>query len=218
MTWDILQQKLERLQKELLQMGELVEEAIELSVQSLLTQDSELAEQVILRDDEIDTRENQVEDLCLALLATQQPLARDLRSISTILKISTDLERMADHAVDVAKATLRIGTEPLIKPLIDIPRMAKLAQKMVRDSLTAFIRNDCTLAKGLAEDDHQVDHLYNQIFRELLVLMLENPKTIRQATVLLFVGQHLERIADHATNIGEWVIYASTGEKPDLNP
>jgi phosphate transport system protein len=217
-TWDILQQKLERLQKELLQMGELVEEAIELSVQSLLTQDSELAEQVILRDDEIDTRENQVEDLCLALLATQQPLARDLRSISTILKISTDLERMADHAVDVAKATLRIGTEPLIKPLIDIPRMAKLAQKMVRDSLTAFIRNDCTLAKGLAEDDHQVDHLYNQIFRELLVLMLENPKTIRQATVLLFVGQHLERIADHATNIGEWVIYASTGEKPDLNP
>ena len=216
MTWDILQQELERLQNELLKMGELVEQAIEQSVTSLIKQDSELAEQVVLRDDEIDAMEKQVEDLCLTLLATQQPLACDLRSISTVLKIITDLERMADHAVDVAKAVAG-GNKPLIKPLIDIPRMARLAQEMVRDSLTAFIRSDCNLAESLAERDHQVDHLYNQIFRELLVIMMENPRTIRQATALLFVGQHLERIADHATNIGEWVIYAGTGKKPDLN-
>lgn len=208
---------LKQLQKELLIMGGLVEAMIADSVRSLSDQDMKLAQEVIDRDDQIDQIHQQIEDRCLKLIATQQPMAKDLRRISTALKIITDLERMADNAVDIAKITKRIGQEPLIKPLIDIPRMSEIVQKMVKNSLDAYVNQDTVLAHSLADDDDQVDHLHAQIFRDLLIYMMQDTKTIQQATKLLFVSRYLERIADHATNLGESVIYLVTGDRTDLN-
>lgn len=208
---------LEELQHDILRMGSLVEQAIYDSVQSLAQQDLALADKVIKGDDLIDDMETEIEDKCVRLLATQQPLATDLRTVSAVFKIITDLERMGDHAIDIAKITKRIANQPLIKPLIDIPRMAKITQQMVRDGLDAFVKRDVELAKKLCETDDEVDHIYAQIFRELLTYMMEDPRTISQATSLLFVGRYLERIADHATNIGERVIYLVTGERYNLN-
>lgn len=209
--------ELRKLQDDLLKMGSLVEEAIFLAVNSLAKQDSELAQRVIDGDDRIDDYELEIERNCLRLLALQQPLAKDLRIIGTALKIITDLERMADHAVDIAKITLKMADQPLIKPLVDIPRMAQIAKDMTRDSLTAYVNQDKELAYVMIKRDDEVDHLYNQIFRELLLIMMEDPKKINQATLLSIVGLHLERIADHATNLGEWVIYMVTGVREDLN-
>lgn len=208
---------LEELQQEILRMGSLVEQAIYNSVQSLAKQNIAMAEEVIKGDVVIDHMELDIEDLCLKLIATQQPIASDLRKISTGFKIITDLERMADHAVDIAKITRRLAGQPLIKPLVDIPRMAALTQQMVKDGLDAYVKGDVELANTLNNKDDEVDHIYSQIFRELLTYMMEDPRTITQATYLLFVGRYIERIADHATNIAERVIYLVTGERPDLN-
>lgn len=208
---------LQQLERELLRMGTLVEEAIYKAVNSLKERDVALARGIVEGDDLIDRMQVNIEQNCLQLLALQQPLARDLRAIGTALKITTDLERMADHAVDIAKITVRLEGQPLIKPLVDIPRMAEIARSMLRDSLNAYVNRDTALALEMIERDHEVDHLYNQIFRELLVIMIENPKTITQATHLLFVAQYLERIGDHATNLGEWIIFMVTGERKDLN-
>lgn len=209
--------ELDELKNDLLKMGTLVEKAIHDAVKSLAEKDLDLARQVVDGDDLVDRMELKIEEKCLTLLALQQPMARDLRVIGTAMKIITDLERMADHAVNIARITIRLKGQPFIKPLIDIPRMADLAQRMLRDGLTAYIEVDPALAGKMGEMDHEVDHLYSQIFRELLVYMMEDPRNIQQATHLLFVGQHLERIADHATNLGEWVIYMATGERQDLN-
>lgn len=217
MTRSAFDSHLKELQQELLKMGSLVEEAIALSVKSLATQDVVLAQKVIDGDDPIDDFYNLIEDHCLKLIATQQPIAKDLRNIITGLRIIGDLERMADHAVDIAKITILISHEPLIKPLIDIPRMSEYAQKMVRNSLDAYIREDVELARSVGVDDDQVDHLHNQIFRELLTFMMADPRTIKQATHLLFVSRYLERIGDRATNIGEAVIYLATGDRADIN-
>lgn len=206
-------QELETLRKELLAMGELVAAAIDDAVTSLANQDLELARKVIAGDDVIDNLEISIEDKCMVLIARQQPMARDLRIISTGLKITTDLERMGDHAYDIANVTLRIAGQPLIKPLVDIPRMAEMAQKMLYDSLEAYTRMDIALAEQVCLADDAVDDLYQQVFRELLTYMMEDPKTIGQATQLIFVGRYLERIADHATNIAEWVIYLVTGQR-----
>lgn len=206
-------QELETLRKELLLMGKLVAAAIDEAVTSLATQDVELAHKVIVGDDVIDNLEISIEDKCMVLIARQQPMARDLRIISTGLKITTDLERMGDHAYDIANVTLRLANQPLIKPLVDIPRMAKMAQKMLYDSLEAYTRMDIALAEQVCLADDAVDDLYQQVFRELLTYMMEDPKTIGQATQLIFVGRYLERIADHATNIAEWVIYLATGQR-----
>lgn len=208
---------LEELQQEILRMGSLVEQAIYNSVNSLATQNVGLADEVIKGDKVIDQMELDIEDKCLKLIATQQPIATDLRRISTGFKIITDLERMADHSVDIARITKRLAGQPLIKPLVDIPRMAALAQQMVKDGLDAYVKGDVELARTLNEKDDEVDHIYSQIFRELLTYMMEDPRTISQATYLLFVGRYIERIADHATNIAERVIYLVTGERPDLN-
>ncbi len=208
---------LEELQQEILRMGSLVEQAIYKAVHSLAVQDVGIAEEVIKGDKVIDQMELDIEDKCLKLIATQQPIAGDLRKISTGFKIITDLERMADHSVDIAKITKRLAGQPLIKPLVDIPRMAALAQQMVKDGLDAYVRGDVDLAKTLKAKDDEVDHIYAQIFRELLTYMMEDPRTITQATYLLFVGRYIERIADHATNIAERVIYLVTGERPELN-
>ncbi|BCV25368.1 MAG TPA: phosphate signaling complex protein PhoU [Firmicutes bacterium] len=209
--------ELEELQQDLLRMGSLVEKAIAEAVRSLAERDLELAEKVVAGDDLIDTMELDIENRCLRLLALQQPMASDLRVIGTALKIVTDLERMADHASDIAKVTIRLQGQPLIKPLVDVPRMAAIAREMTRQSLDAFVQRDVNMALAMIESDHEVDHLYSQIFRELLTYMMEDPRTIQQATYLLFVGMYLERIADHATNLGEWIIYMVTGEKKELN-
>ncbi len=217
MSRESFHSELHQLQQDLLRMGTLVEETIYKAVNSLKDRDVALAREVVAGDDVIDRMETDIEQRCLQLLALQQPLARDLRAIGTALKIITDLERMADHAVDIAKVTLRLEGQPLIKPLVDIPRMAEIARSMLRDSLKAYVNRDVDLAMEMIRRDHEVDHLYNQIFRELLTFMIEDPKTITQATYLIFVAQFLERIGDHATNLGEWILYMVTGERKDLN-
>jgi phosphate transport system protein len=206
-------QELEALRQQLLTMGQQVEQAIQSSVEALCQQDNELARQVIDGDDVIDELEVDIEDKCLLLIARQQPLAGDLRVIGTCLKITTDLERMGDHATDIAEIAIRLGKQPLIKPLIDIPVMAGLAQKMLHNSLAAYINLDIALAEQIGVDDDEVDHTYNRLFRELLTYMMEDPSTISQATQLLFVARYLERVADHATNVAEWVVYLVTGQR-----
>lgn len=209
--------QLRELNLKLLKMGAMVLEIVEEAVQSLIKQDLEMARRVYQMDDQIDELELELENECMRLLALQQPMARDLRVIGTIMKIITDLERMGDHAVNIAKVTIEIGNEPLIKPLIDIPRMAKLSQEMVNKSLDAFMRSDIHLAEEVAYDDEAVDKIYEEIYKELIEMIIENPSITRQATHLLFIGRYLERIADHATNIGERVIYMETGERVEIN-
>lgn len=206
-------QALSDLQQEILKMASLVEEAIYKAVQSLAKQDVVLAQQVMDGDELIDQMEIDIEDRCLRLIALQQPIARDLRIISTAIRIISHLERMADHARHIARTTIRLDGQPLIKPLVDIPRMAILAQKMLKDSIDAYVRLDVDLAEQIGRDDDAVDALYSQVFRELLTYMMEDPRTIGQATHLIFVGRYLERIADHAQNIAEWIIFLVTGER-----
>ena len=217
MTRQSYKEEVESLRNDLLKMAHLVEKAIIQSVESLANKDIELAKRIIAGDDVIDDMEHDIEKRCLRLLALQQPMASDLRAIGTALKIITDLERIADHASDIAKVTVRLEGQPLIKPLIDIPRMASIAESMIHDVLTAFVDGDAELAEEVSKRDDDVDNLYSQIFRELLLIMMEDPRTITQATYLLFVAQYLERVADHVTNLSEWVIYMVTGERKELN-
>jgi phosphate transport system protein len=210
-------EQLDTLHTELLKMGSLVEESVFRSVDALNRMDLDLAEAVIENDRIIDDMEIKIEQDCLRLLALQQPLATDLRRIGTMLKVVTDLERMADHATSIARTTKRLKGEILIKPLVDIPKMAELSQAMLRDSLNAYIRMDQDLAYQVAKNDDEVDHIYGRIFDELIELMIKHREHTTQAMHLLFVAQALERLADHATNIAEWVIYLITGEKLELN-
>lgn len=213
----VFEEKISLLHERLQQMGNLVEESIALSIEALKNQDLVLAQKVIDGDDVIDDLEHVIEDKIIEFIATQQPMAKDLRRVATLFKMINDLERMADYATSIARITLRIADQPLIKPLVDIPRMAILSQKMVKQALDAYVREDVELAIAVGKDDDEVDKLFGQIFRELLTIMMENPKTITQATHLLFVGRWLERISDHATNIAEEVIFLVTGEKRNLN-
>ncbi len=198
-------------------MGGLVEDQIRRAVRSLADHDLVVAREVIRDDDRVDRLESEIERNCLTLLALQQPLAGDLRVVSTILKIITDLERMADHASDIAKVTVRLADEDWIKPLVDLPAMARLAISMVRAALDAYIHRSVEEAMAMIRLDDDVDHLYAQIFRDLVDLMRYRPETAAQATYLVFVANYLERIADHATNLGEWVVYMVTGERNELN-
>jgi len=211
------EEELKALNIKLLKMGSMVQNIIEVSVQALAKQDLDRAKSVFELDDDIDALELEIEHQCMSLIARQQPIAKDLRTIGTILKIITDLERMGDHAINIAKVTLEIGENKLIKPLIDIPKMAGLTADMVNKSLDAFMHEDIDLAKELDTDDEQVDDLYEAIYLELIEMMLENPEIIKQATQLLFIGRYLERTADHATNIGERIIYMVTGERMKIN-
>ena len=207
------EQELAHLQQSLLEMGQTVAIAIDRAVAALASQDTAMARQVLEGDDAVDQWQIDIEDRCMILIARQQPMARDLRIIGTGLKITTDLERIGDHAYDIAKITLELADQPLIKPLVDIPRMAQMAQKMLKESLDAYIRQDVALAEQICLDDDNVDDIYYQVFRELLTYMMEDPRNIGQATQLLFVARYLERIADHSTNVAEWVIYLVTGER-----
>ena len=205
-------EELKELKEKLLRMSSLVEEAINFSIKALTDRKSELAEQVIKSDDGINMLEIEIDELSLKLLALRQPQAGDLRFITSIMKINSDLERMGDLAVNIAERTIELLKFPLLKPLIDIPRMAEIAQGMVKDSLDAFVNRDSKLARSVCERDDKMDNLNDQIFRELLTYMLQDPKTIERAVDLILVGRNLERIADHATNICEDVIYMVDGK------
>lgn len=211
------QRELDELYQDVLKMGSIVEQQIFNAVESLKNKDKKLAEKVIKDDDIVDDLETSIEDKCIKLIARQQPMAKDLRIIFTGIKIVTDLERMSDYATDIAKFTIRLLGEKYVKPLIDIPRMSEKTRKMVKDALDAYVHEDTELARQVCADDDEIDHLYKQIFNELLIIMMQDPRTIKQATQLLFSARALERIADHATNLGEWVIFQVTGKKKDLN-
>jgi phosphate transport system protein len=205
------------LQQRIVRMGQLVSQMIDHATLSLARSDAALARAVIEADDEIDDMQIEVQMLALQLLALQQPLAKDLRRLGTALKLVTDLERMADHATDIADTTLRLEGEPLIKPLVDIPHMATLVADMTREALTAYVTEDEDLARQMIARDHEVDYLYKVIFDELLGMMEQDPAVVKQATYLLHVALYLERVGDHATNLGEWTIYMLTGELEELN-
>ena len=207
---------LHELQDEVLVLGSMVEKAIYRSMEALKNRDLELAKQVIADDSEIDRKRFEIEEKCIELIVTQQPVASDLRIIVAVLNIIIDLERMGDHAEGVGKITLMIGKEPPLKPLIDLPRMAQKTGDMLRRSLDAFINRDAETARQISKEDDEIDALYDQVFRELLTFMAEDPRTITRATRLMWVGHNLERSADRVTNICERVVFVVTGKMEEI--
>jgi phosphate transport system protein len=195
----------------LLKMGGLAERQIAEAIDSLVNRNTGQARDTIARDVEVNRMDTEMDERCIRLLALHQPAASDLRFITTGLKITTDLERIGDNAVNICERVVELNQEPQLKPYIDIPRMAEIAQSMVKDSLDAFMRDDTTLAEEVIDRDDEVDQLNYQIYRELLSYMAEDPQTIPRATRILFVSKYLERIADHATNIAEMVVYMVKG-------
>lgn len=208
---------LEELRNLLKQMGEHVIDALEGAVVSLQQQDVNRAQEIVQADIRLNAMEEQIMDIGSRLIITQQPVAKDLRRIIVAFKISSDLERMGDLALDVAKVTLRLQGQNLIKPLVDIPRMAEIVKGMTSEAITAYLDENTDLAHKMALDDDQVDHLYSSMINELYGYMVKQPDTVSQAMLLTLVGRYIERIADHATNIGESVVYLVTGKRPDLN-
>ncbi|HMK09918.1 MAG TPA: phosphate signaling complex protein PhoU [Anaerolineales bacterium] len=217
-TRSSLDRELQAIQDDMLRMGEMVIEAIQSSLRALAERDRALAQQVVDGDAKVNRLRFDIEEACLALMATQQPAAGDLRAVVAAMNIVVDLERMGDHAAGNARIVLRMGDEPLLKPLIDIPRMADVCRSMIRDSLQAFIRRDGERARQIAAMDDQIDGLYQQVFRELLSFMVEDPKTTGRALSLLFAAHNLERIGDRATNIAERVLFMTSGVMRELNP
>lgn len=210
-------EQLDGLQRDLLRMGVFVSEAIEKAVQSLVRLDIAMAREVIAGDDTVDGMLIDIEKRCLQLMALQQPMAVDLRTIGTALKIVTDLERMADHATDIAKVVVRLEGETLLKELVQIPWMARRVQEMTREALEAYVNKDVERSKRMVAMDDEIDATYKQIFDEVLEIMKNQPQYVKQATYLLLVAMYLERVGDHATNLGEWTIYMVTGELKDMN-
>ena len=188
-------------------LGSMVEKAIERSIDALVRLDADLARQVIADDAHVNAKRYRLEEDAVRLIATQQPMAGDLRLIASVIHISTDLERIGDYAAGIAKIVLLHGDQPPVKPLIDIPRMGDIAQRMLRDSLDAFVRRDMALAEAVLAADDELDGLKSQIFRELLTYMMQDTSTIEPALDLILVSRHLERIGDHATNVAEDVIF-----------
>ncbi|MBC8264449.1 MAG: phosphate signaling complex protein PhoU [Anaerolineales bacterium] len=217
MPRETFDEQIGELQEDLLALGDLTDEAIERSIHSLVNRDLELAQRVIDEDVLINQAQCDLEEKCLVLIATQQPLARDLRVIIAVSSISIELERMGDYAKGIAKVTLMIGDQPPLKPLIDIPRMAEKGRQLLHQQLDAFIRRDPDTARRLGDGDDEVDALYDQVYRELVFFMMQDPRTITRATHLLWVAHNLERIADRTTNIGERVVFLVTGRVEELN-
>ncbi|MCU0236585.1 MAG: phosphate signaling complex protein PhoU [Acidobacteria bacterium] len=212
MSREHFQNMLREVEHELVSMGEMVVAAIDRSVQALKHVDKAEAEAIIAADAAINCKRWDIENKCVQLFATQQPVAGDLREIVSFMDLVSNLERMADHAKGIAKIVVMHDQTPLLKPLIDIPRMAEKAGAMIRKSLHAFITQDVAAAKAIIEMDNEVDALYEQIFRELLTYMMEDPRTITRAVYLIWVSHNLERIADRVTNICERIIFMVTGE------
>lgn len=207
----IFDEELGALKERVLKLGSMVETAIRYSVKSLVERDSDLARKVIEKDHQINALDVEIDEECIRLIALRQPKARDLRFITTAMKITTDLERMGDLAENIAERALELNEEPLLKPYIDIPRMAEIAQEMVRDSLDAFVK--CSkVPYDVVKRDDEIDNLNAQVFNELLFYMIQDPGTVSRAIKISYVSKYLERIADHATNIAEMVIYMCEGK------
>ncbi|MBE6068298.1 MAG: phosphate signaling complex protein PhoU [Clostridium lundense] len=209
--------RLTELHNDLLRMGSIVEKQIHLCIEALVNHDVVLAKKIIEDDDLVDDLQKEIEDKCIKLIATEQPLAKDLRMIFTTTKIVTDLERMADHAVDIAKIAIRLKDEKFIKPLVDIPKMSNLVNEMIKESLDCYVDGNVEGSYIVCKKDDQIDAIYRGVFKEMLPIMSADNSTINQATQFLFICKYLERIADHVTNICEWTIYLVTGEQIDLN-
>jgi len=207
-----LDRQLGQLQQEVVTLAEIVEKATLRAVDALKRRDLEESHQVIAGDDYIDQKRYEIEDRCIDLIATQQPMARDLRAIIALLHITVELERIGDYAEGIGKISVMMGEEPPLKPLIDIPRMAEKATQMLRSSMDSLVSRDVVMANQVLQDDDEVDELYDQVYRELLIFMLQDPRTIQRATYLLWTAHDLERIADRATNIAERVIFLVTGK------
>ncbi|NFD77427.1 phosphate signaling complex protein PhoU [Clostridium botulinum] len=213
----VFDEELLKLHNSILRMGSIVEKQINTCIKALVEKDEKLADEVIKNDDVVDDLEKEIEDECIVLIAKEQPLATDLRKIFTTLKIVTDLERMADHAVDIAKIAKKIKDEKYVKPLIKIPKMADLVQSMIKESLDSYVNENKEGAYKACTLDDEIDHIYKTTFKESIDTMIERKESINQLTQFLFVCKYLERIADHATNICEWTIYLITGEHIDMN-
>jgi len=209
--------QLQRLQDHLLLLSSMVDKAISRSVEALKRRDHAAAEKVIRDDQAINQKRFEIEERALILIATQQPMAGDLRIIAAVIHIITDLERMADHAAGIAKINLLHGDQPLLKPLIDIPRMADKCRDMLRRSMDAFLARDAEAARRIAAEDDEVDQLYDQVYHELVMFMVSDPRTIEWATWLLWAAHNLERIADRVTNICERVVFLVTGQMEEMN-
>lgn len=208
---------LHKLREDLTNMGNLVGKTIGNAVLSLKDRDVEMAQKVIDMDKEIDALDHSIEDNCMRLLALQQPMARDLRLIISVLRMSIDLERIGDLSLEIAVITKMTANVPLVKPLIDIPRMAQICQQMLADTMHAFEKKDIELARAAAKGDDEIDMLFDQVRRELISYMIEDPKKITGAQHLTFVARYLERIGDHITNLCESVVFMVTGERVELN-
>ncbi len=209
-------QELQDVRDNVLRLGSMVDTAISQSIQALKERDRELAQQIIADDETINELRFKIEEDCISLIARQQPAARDLRLIVAAMNIVLDLERMGDHAAGIATIVLRMGDEPLLKPLIDLPRMAQISQDMLRQSLDALISSNPDAALAITQIDDEVDLLYNQIFRELVSYMIEDPRTVTRAMYLLFCAHNVERVADRVTNICERVVFVATGRMEEI--
>jgi phosphate transport system protein len=217
MVRQVFHEQIRELLEDLLEMGQMVADSIDRAVQALAEQNEDMAQQVIDFDDEINAFQREIDEKCLVLIATQQPMASDLRAILAVSNIAAELERIGDYSEGIARLAIKLAGKPLLKPLIDIPRMAEEGRRMLLTSLEAFARQDVEAAAQLGKADDVVDALYDQVYRELLVFMMEEPRTITQATYLLWVAHNLERIADRTTNIAERVIFMDSGKIVDLN-
>ncbi len=217
MARETFQTQLNTLKEQLLRLGAMVSSAQRQAVQALAECDEDLAHEVIAADLKVTQAQREIEEQCLVLIASQQPVARDLRTIFAVASIASELERMADHAKGIAVLVARMADQLLLKPLIDIPRMAEIGRQLLEGQLQAFARGDVEAAKALAARDDEVDRLNEQVFRELLIYMMNDPHTVTRATYLLWVAQNLERFADLTTNLGDRVIFLMTSSIVDLN-
>ena len=217
MPRETFERELQKLQDEVLSLGSMVENALTDSVELLKKRDMEGSRHLIDQDTVINEKRFAIENQALILIATQQPMAGDLRTIAAILEIVTELERIGDYAKGIAKINLLIGSEPLLKPLIDLPIMAKKARKMLHEALDAFVRRDVDLARRIPKQDDDVDALYNQIYRELLSFIMADPRTIEQANFLLWAAHNLERTADRVINVCERIVFTVTGEMEEMD-
>ena len=206
------EEEFDRIKSRILMMGSLVEDQIRNALTALIERDEALARQVIENDHKVNTFDVEIDEMALDALVRYQPVARDLRFVTTAMKISTELERMSDLAENICERAIELNEEPQLKPYIDIPHMAERARIMVKESLDAFVKMDSALARKVIDDDDFIDNLTEQLFRELLSFMIENPKTISRAIRLSFISKYIERIADHATNVAELVVYMVEGK------
>lgn len=217
MVREAFQEDMKKLEQQLVAMGEMVTKAVNRSVAALISRNVDQAKQIMRDDFLINRKRWDIEEECINLIATQQPVATDLREIIALLNIITDLERMGDHAEGIAKIVIMLGDEPLVKPLIDIPRMAEKTTDMIKRSLEAFVKRDAKIARAICNEDDEVDRLYDQVYGELLAFMIEDPTAITRATYLIWTAHNLERIADRVTNICERIVFLVTGTMEEIS-